>query len=78
MRKPALVGILMVAAAARLWYLGAGLPHAVGIDEGGFDFGAAEIDGEGEGCAHPSRVGEMLVAHMSKRRASVDRVRTAS
>lgn len=29
----ALCGILAVAAAARLWYLNAGVPHAVGIDE---------------------------------------------
>ncbi len=33
MRKTALLGILVVAAAARLWYLAAGVPHAVGIDE---------------------------------------------
>ena len=33
MQRIALVVVLAVAAAARLWYLGAGVPHAVGIDE---------------------------------------------
>jgi 4-amino-4-deoxy-L-arabinose transferase-like glycosyltransferase len=33
MQRVAFVVILAVAAAARLWYLGAGVPHAVGIDE---------------------------------------------
>ncbi len=33
MRRIVLLGILVVAAAARLWYLAAGVPHAVGIDE---------------------------------------------
>jgi 4-amino-4-deoxy-L-arabinose transferase-like glycosyltransferase len=31
--RAALCGILAVAAAVRLWFLGAGVPHAVGIDE---------------------------------------------
>src|SRR3954469_23024743 len=31
--RAALCGILVVAAAARLWFLTAGVPHAVGIDE---------------------------------------------
>src|SRR5690349_23721158 len=33
MRRIALVLILAAAAAARLWFLTAGVPHAVGIDE---------------------------------------------
>lgn len=33
MRRVTLIVILAVAAAARLWYLTAGVPHAVGIDE---------------------------------------------
>jgi 4-amino-4-deoxy-L-arabinose transferase-like glycosyltransferase len=33
MQRLVLVAVLAVAAAARLWYLDAGIPHAVGIDE---------------------------------------------